>query len=368
MATTRGNARKNKLDEFYTQISDIENELKHYKNHFKDKIIFCNCDDPYESNFFKYFAMNFNYLGLKKLIATCYDSSPIAYTQLNLFGENKSVPNNNRHPYKIEINEVQDYNNDGATDLADVEYLLKNKKNLLTLLKEDGDFRSKECVELLKQADIVVTNPPFSLFREYVVQLFQFDKKFLIIGSQNAVSYKEIFPLIKDNKMWLGYNSGAHIFQVPHSLERDNTFIKDGVKYAKFGNICWFTNLDTTKRYEELTMYKQYTEEEYPTYYKFNAININKVTDIPYDYNGSMGVPITFLDKYNPNQFEILGLGAGDLGREIGIGETYTDEELKKFKSMNPAFRRGIPFYFDSNGKLNVPYARIIIRKKTNEN
>ena len=170
------NAKRNKADEFYTQLVDIEKELRHYKEHFKNKVIFCNCDDPYESNFFKYFAMNFNYLGLKKLIATCYDSSPIAYTQLNTYGDNKSIPNNNRHPYKIEITEVEDYNHDGATDLVDVEHLLRNKKNTLTLLKGDGDFRSDECVELLQQSDIVVTNPPFSLFREYVAQLVQYNR------------------------------------------------------------------------------------------------------------------------------------------------------------------------------------------------
>ena len=194
------NAKRNKADEFYTQLTDIEKELRHYKDGFKDKVVFCNCDDPYESNFFKYFAMNFNYLGLKKLIATCYDSSPIAYTQLNLFGENKSVPNNNRHPYKIEINEVQDYNKDGATDLADVEYLLKNKKNSMSLLKENGDFRSDECIELLKQSDIIVTNPPFSLFREFIEQLTTYGKDFIIMGNTNALTYKEVFKLFKEDK------------------------------------------------------------------------------------------------------------------------------------------------------------------------
>lgn len=212
-------ANKAKQDEFYTQLVDIENELKNYKPHFENKVIFCNCDDPYESNFFKHFAMNFNHLGLKKLIATCYDSSPIAYTQFNIWGESKTIPNKNRHPYKIEINEVQDYNQDGATDLADVEYLLKNKKNSMSLLKENGDFRSEECIELLKQSDIVVTNPPFSLFREYVAQLMKFNKKFLIIGNQNAITYKQIFPLLACNKIWLGMNSGAQIFKVPEILK-----------------------------------------------------------------------------------------------------------------------------------------------------
>lgn len=367
MATTRGNSRKNKNDEFYTQLNDIELELKHYKEQFKDKVVFCNCDDPYESNFFKYFAINFNHLGLKKLIATCYDNSPVAYTQMNFFGENKSFANKNHHPYKIEITKVEDCNNDGAFDLSDVDYLLKNKLNTMTVLKENGDFRSDECVELLKQSDIVVTNPPFSLFREYVEQLIEFNKKFLIIGNINAITYKEIFKLIKEERVWGGYIFNKTLeFEIPNSYQGE---VKNGKKFGKVPSITWFTNLETTKRHNELILYKKYSKDEYPNYYKYDAINIKKVSDIPYDYYGKMGVPITFLDNYNPEQFEIIGLGAGDLGREIGIGETYTEQELKKFKSMNPAFRRGIPFYFDNDGKLNVPYARIIIKRRTtNEN
>jgi len=206
-----GNAKKAKNDEFYTQISDIEGELKNYREQFKGKTVFCNCDDPYESNFFKYFALNFNVLGLKRLIATSFDASPIAYTQLSMFGDEKSVLNKNRRAYKIEISEVDDYNGDGAFDLSDVKYLLKNKQNSLALLSGNGDFRSDECVELLKEADIVCTNPPFSLFREYVAQLIKYEKKFLIIGNQNAITYKEIFPLLKDDVLWLGYKSGAHM-------------------------------------------------------------------------------------------------------------------------------------------------------------
>jgi len=361
MATTRGNSRKNKNDEFYTMLSDIENECKHYRDQFKDKIIFCNCDDPYESNFFKYFAMNFNFFELKKLIATCYNGSPIAYTQLDVCGEGNNT-NKNKHPYKIEINEVKDYNGDGATDLYDVEYLLRNEKNSMSLLKEDGDFRSEECIELLKQSDIVVTNPPFSLFREFVEQLVSYNKQFLIIGNQNAISYKEIFKLIKEEKIWGGY-----IFNKTLEFEIPSTYtgaVRNGKKYGKVPAITWFTNLETTKRYAEMPLYKRYSPEEYPTYYKYDAINVKKVSDIPYDYYGKMGVPITFLDNYNPNQFEIIGLGAGDLGREIGIGDAYTEEELKKFKKMNPAFRRGIPFYFDEKGKLIVPYIRIIIKRR----
>lgn len=315
-------ARTEKNDEFYTQLVDIEKELKHYKRYFKGKVVFCNCDDPYESNFFKYFAMNFNHLELKKLICTCYDSSPIAYEQMSLFEDMVQMRFDfaDRRAYKIEINEVIDYNGDGAVDLADVKYLLKNKKNAFSLLKGKGDFRSEECVELLKECDVVVTNPPFSLFREYVAQLFEYDKKFIIIGNQNAISYKEIFPLLKDNKMWLGYNSGAQSFQVPNEFERNNTYFEDGIKYAKFGNICWFTNLDTAKRHEEFTLYKQYSPEEYPKYDNYDAVNVDKTNDIPYDYEGVMGVPITFLDKYNPEQFEIIGLDRYTVPKEFLVG------------------------------------------------
>ena len=315
-------ARTEKNDEFYTQLVDIEKELKHYKRYFKGKVVFCNCDDPYESNFFKYFAMNFNHLELKKLICTCYDNSPIAYEQMSLFEDMIQMRFDfaDRRAYKIEINEVIDYNGDGAVDLADVKYLLKNKKNAFSLLKGKGDFRSEECVELLKECDVVVTNPPFSLFREYVAQLFEYDKKFIIIGNQNAISYKEIFPLLKDNKMWLGYNSGAQSFQVPNEFERNNTYFEDGIKYAKFGNICWFTNLDTAKRHEEFTLYKQYSPEEYPKYDNYDAVNVDKTNDIPYDYEGVMGVPITFLDKYNPEQFEIIGLDRYTVPKEFLVG------------------------------------------------
>lgn len=315
-------ARQVKNDEFYTKLADIEKELRHYKEFFYKKTIFCNCDDPFESNFFKYFAMNFNYLGLNKLICTCYATSPVAWEQLSLF-DNENVVlkvKDGKQPYKIEISEVLDYNGDGAVDLADVEYLLKNKKNTLSVLEGDGDFRSDECIELLKQADIVVTNPPFSLFREYVAQLIEYDKKFVIIGNQNSVTYKEFFPYLKNNVLWLGYNCGAQSFQVPFSFERDNTYLENGKKYAKFGNICWFTNLPTSKREEELILYKHYDEEKYLKYDNYDAINVNKITDIPIDYYGVMGVPITFLDKYNPKQFEIIGLDRYTVPKEFLVG------------------------------------------------
>lgn len=305
-------ANKAKQDEFYTQLSDIENELRHYKQHFKGKIIFCNCDDPYESNFFKYFAINFNHLGLKKLICTCYASSPVVYTQLSFFGDGDVIgeEQSDKKPYKIEITEVKDLNNDGAVDLTDIDLLLKSVDGQPTLLQGDGDFRSAECIELMKEADIVVTNPPFSLFREYVAQLIEYDKKFIIIGNQNALTYKEIFPLLKENKVWLGYKAGDMAFTVPDNYEaRETRFWIDetGRKWRSLGNICWYTNLDIDKRHEQMILYKSYNPDEYPKYDNYDAIEVSKTADIPCDYNGVMGVPITFMDKYNPEQFEIVG-------------------------------------------------------------
>ncbi len=306
-----------KQDEFYTQLSDIENELCRYWEQLHGKVILCNCDDPYESNFFKYFAMNFNFLGLKKLIATCYAGSPVQGQQLILAGVDGLTKcadddKDGKHPYKVEITEVVDANEDGAIDLFDVEYLLKNGKNVLTLLDGDGDFRSAECIELLEQADVVVTNPPFSLFREYIAQLMEYDKKFLIIGSLNAITYKECFRFIKGNRMWLGYNNGSKTYLVPNDYEQENTFVGvDGKKYATMGNTGWFTNLDTTKRQEPLTLYKKYSPSEYPHYDNYDAIEVPKTADIPNDYDGVIGVPITFLDKHDPNQFEIIGCNRG---------------------------------------------------------
>lgn len=312
--TSLRKADKAKNDEFYTQLADIELELKHYRKHFKDKVVFCNCDDPYESNFFKYFAMNFNYLGLKKLVATCYMGSPVVgeqFEQLSIFDILPSEENTpKRFPYKIEITEVVDINGDGAVDLTDVEYLLRNKNNALTLLNGDGDFRSPECIEILKQSDIVVTNPPFSLFRDFVAQLIEYDKKFIIIGNQNAITYKEIFPLIKDNKVWLGngFKGNVGFFKSPYEDVAVSSQHKDG--FIRVSGVMWFTNLDIKKRHEELELYKKYNPEEYPRYDNYNAINVDKTADIPEDYYEEMGVPITFLDKYNPDQFEIIdGIG-----------------------------------------------------------
>jgi hypothetical protein len=360
---TLDTAKKAKQDEFYTQLSDIEAELRHYKKHFKDKIVFCNCDDPYESNFFKYFAMNFNFLGLKELIATCYKESPIAGRLLPLFEVNSFDEPilENKLPHLIRIKEVKDENGDGSIDLADVEFLIKNKKNILTLLEGDGDFRSRECVSLLKEADIVVTNPPFSLFRDYVDQLIQYNKKFIIIGSKNAITYKEIFMLIQDNKIWLGngFPNGNAYFMIPEKNARD--FAKGvydpNTKLVKFRNVGWFTNLDIKKRHEKMTLYKHYNKKEYPIYDNYDAIEVSKCADIPQNYDGLMCVPITFLDKYNPDYFEILGIT--DRQNSSGLRtKKYTIHDSEKYNDLNA---RGV---IKINGELKTMYARIIIRHK----
>lgn len=339
-----------KNDEFYTLLDDISKELKHYKQYFRGKVVLCNCDDPYESNFFKYFALNFNQLGLKKLIATCYNGSPIAGDELPLLFEiEESEPK--KIAYKVEITEVQDYNNDGAVNLADVQYLIQNDKNVLSLLKGNGDFRSQECIELLKEADIVVTNPPFSLFREFVAQLIKYEKKFLIIGNQNALSYREIFLLIRQNLLWTGYNM-VKTFMQPRTTE-----------LKKFGNICWFTNMDIVKRHEEIDLYKHYTPEEYPTFENFDAINVNSTADIPCDFEGIMGVPITFLDKYSPDQFEIIGLGISNSGLECGV-QPYKPEHKKYRKEVQKRGAVDGDLYMMINGEVTVPYARILVRNK----
>lgn len=343
-------ADKAKNDEFYTQLPDIEAELKHYRKHFAGKTVLCNCDDPYESNFFKYFAMNFNFLGLKKLIATCYEGSPVMGEQLSLF---EDVPKDKTYKkaYKIEITEVKDANGDGAIDLADVEYLIKSRKNAIKLLEGNGDFRSEECIGILKEADIVVTNPPFSLFREYVAQLMEYGKKFVIIGNQNAITYKEIFPLLKENKMWLGNHCGDMSFTVPdYYEEREIRFWIDenGQKWRSMGNICWFTNLDITKRHETIDLWKKYSPEEYPKYDNYDAINVDKTSEIPEDYYGVMGVPITFLDKYNPEQFEIID----GIGRYSILDNERTKKEGKYLSMIN-----GTAKYF-----------RVVIRRRRNGN
>jgi hypothetical protein len=284
-------ANKQKNDEFYTQLSDIEKELKHYKDHFKNKVVLCNCDDPRVSNFFHYFSYNFEKLGLKKLITTCFK---------------------NRHPDRFSKHDTEnavylEYEGDkNGNKMPDTEEIG------VKCFRGDGDFRSKECIELLKQADIVVTNPPFSLFREYVSQLIAYKKKFLIMGDLNSITYKEIFKLVKNDQIWFGYdNGGTKWFQVPDNYDiktESRKKIEHGIKYFSKGNITWFTNLDTTKRHENLILYKKYNPSEYLNYDNYDVINVNRVTDIPSDYIGVMGVPITFMGKYNPEQFEVLGI------------------------------------------------------------
>lgn len=319
-------AKNTKEDEFYTQLYDIEKELKHYREHFKDKVVYCNCDDPRVSNFFHYFSYNFEKLELKKLIATCYKNQ-----ERDLFSQNDS-----EEAIYLEYDGDKNGNNIPAPEEIGI-----------INLKGDGDFRSQESIELLKQADIVVTNPPFSLFREYVNQLIEYDKKFLIIGGQNALTYKEIFTLMKENKMWLGYNFGNMEFKVPDYYEPRATRFwidEEGQKWRSLGNICWFTNLDHSKRHEDIILYKTFSKGEYPKYDYYDAVNVNRVAEIPMDYKGIMGVPITFMDKYNPNQFEILGfMNTG----EVNEGIRYKD---------SPHGRPTI------NGK--EIYFRILIRNK----
>ena len=294
-------AKREKKDEFYTQLVDIENEVKHYKPHFEGKVVYLNCDDPWESNFFKYFAMNFNHLKLKKLIATSYAGSLMAGTQLGF--EDIGVENG-RKAHKIVITEVTERDGKPGVNLGDVEWLLKNDANTVVNLEGDGDFRSDECVALLEEADIVVTNPPFSLFREYVAQLIEHDKEFLILGNQNAITYKEIFPLLKDEQMWLGVdNGGCKWFHVPEDYEiKTPTRQKwvDGKQYFSMGNVNWFTNLDNSAAKPPLTLFREYTPENYPRYDNYDAINVDRVADIPVDYDGAMGVPITYMARHAP--------------------------------------------------------------------
>ena len=336
-------AKKNKKDEFYTQLSDIERELKHYKKHFKNKVVYCNCDDPRVSNFFHYFSYNFEKLGLKKLITTCFQNQ-----NADLFSQNDS-----EKAILLEYN--GDKNGNNVPDPEEIGIIH---------LKGDGDFRSQESIELLKQADIVVTNPPFSLFREYVQQLIDFEKDFLIVGHQNAISYKEIFKHIKENKMWLGYGfkgGAAHFINkhyVDYATAGDH---QEGM--IRVSGVTWFTNLDITKRHENLILYKKYNEEEYPKYENYNAINVNKTKDIPVDYIGDMGVPITFLNKHNPEQFEIIGLGISNSGKEIGV-KGYTKEHRKYRKEVQKRGAVDGDLYMMIEDVVTVPYARIIIRNK----
>ena len=342
-------AKKAKNDEFYTQLPDIENELRYYKEHFRGKTVLCNCDDPRVSNFFHYFAYQFEALGLKRLITTCYkNQTPDLFSQ---------------HDCERAIYLVYDGDKNGNR-IPDPEEIG------IRQLQGDGDFRSPECIELLKQADIVVTNPPFSLFREYVAQLVKYDKKFLILGNKNLITKKEIFPLFAKNRIWTGVTPMSHdmLFELPLSLADD--FVangKEGSKYKKIGAkiygrapSIWYTNLDHKKRHEELILFRNYTPEAYPRYVNYDAIEVSKTEDIPCDYDGEMGVPITFMDKYNPDQFEIAGVSSS-LARSL--------PEIKAWYLAHPSqghLRTGGDafYYWASGGNLVRTYDRIVIRRR----
>lgn len=338
--STLHDAKRNKYDEFYTQLVDIENELRQYKEHFRGKTVYCNCDDPRISNFFHYFSYNFQHLGLKKLITTCYKNQ-----QRDLFSQHDS-----EKAIKLEY--------DG---FRDGERVPRAEDIGITHLQGDGDYRSKECIELLRQADIVVTNPPFSKFREYVAQLIEYNKKFIIIGNKNAITYRGIFTLIKENKLWIGYTSMSKdlLFDVPQDYaaelmetkkEGSAYKIVDGVVKGRSQSV-WFTNLEHKKRHEELILYKHYSPEEYPNYDNYDAIEVGRVAEIPADWDGFMGVPITFLDKYNPDQFEIIG---NDYDIKLG--------EISGF--ANPEWKGKLDRGYINGKRI---YARIFIRNKNPE-
>ena len=387
------NAKRAKNDEFYTQFSDIQKEVESYleydQNAFKGKVIYSNCDDPFESNFFRYFVLNFNRLGLKRLISTSYKPSPVANTQLGLFGDDKTLTKSKGRPKitanKFIINEVGDIAGDGSFTLEDIAKQLRaNKNNEWTPLDGDGDFRSDECVELLKQSDIVVTNPPFSLFRVYIKQLFDHSKKILIIGNMNAITYKEVFPLIKKNKLWVGatnFNTGMY-FQVPNDFEYADTYKfereQNGVKVNRVPGVCWFTNLDHGRRHQPTEFMsaadnfkynkKMRGKASYNFYENYDAIDVPFAEAIPSDYDGVMGVPISFMNKYNPDQFEIIGTNDNGLvddeyKKTAGLTKKFVEDYYKA--GGTGAYKEGNPtagFYEDGIAKM--AYKRIFIKHK----
>ena len=370
---------KAKNDEFYTLLTDIEKEMRHYRKHFKGKTVLCNCDDPFESNFFKYFVLNFNRLGLKKLIATCYATSPIANQQLSLFDVVGGDEEQSNKPYKAVVTKVYDVTGDGGVDMFDVAELFKTHENELVELEGNGDFRSEECLALLDEADIVVTNPPFSLFREYVATLMEHEKKFIIIGNSNAITYKEVFPLIMQDRLWLGVTrsgTGSMWFRIMDDFPvKSGQKVENGVRYQTIGNSAWFTNLDVKKRHEELILVKRYSPEEYPRYDNYDAIEVSKIVDIPLDYAGVMGVPITFLGKYNPDQFEIVGITKTWFGGAVKTYEMQTQVSKNGTTSTvsklndGPALKVSVPpkdkTYYVVDGEYFIQmYARVLIRNK----
>lgn len=355
-------AKQQKNDEFYTRYEDIQAELNHYEKHFEGKTVLCNCDDPFESNFCKFFLRNFNYLKLKRLICTSYAGSVVVGTKSD-FKDANGEPLQNGHGYVMDITSVPMANGRGVSD--DDIYSLLHSPGIIKPLKGDGDFRSDECIEYLKAADIICTNPPFSLFREYVALLMQHEKKFVIIGNKNAITYKEFFPLLKDNKVWIGYFSPTE-FDTPNG------------KTKKVNGLCrWFTNLDIKKRHENLILYKQYNPEDYPKYDNYNAINVDKVELIPCDYDSVMGVPITFMDKYNPEQFEIIGISKSPIGnhlrtkiydKQIQYNKDGSHSKVTKLNDGASIKSNTIPDkrpFYEIKGQYYIAvYPRILIKKK----
>jgi len=387
------NAKRAKNDEFYTQYGDIQKEIEAYLEFdpdvFRDKVVYCNCDDPFESNFFRYFVLNFSKLGLKRLITTSYKPSPIANTQLSLFGDDKTLPKSKGRPKinanKFIINEVHDIDGDGEFNLKDVALQLKkNKHNEWAPLEGDGDFRSDESINLLKQSDIVVTNPPFSLFREYIKQLVDYDKKFLIIGNLNAITYKEVFPLLKENKVWLGnnykINAGAMYFEIPENIVnleqvREIKINESGKKIyvTRVQGVRWFTNLDHGRRHQPIPLMtsaevsKFVTKKPFEKYDNYDAIEVSLVKNIPSDYKGIMGVPVSILDKYSPEQFTIVGMCENENLYKLKT-KVYTSTECKqayfdKFgkKGTYDLNASGVVI---RNGLLEKVYQRVLIKHK----
>jgi len=356
-------SKKAKNDEFYTQFLDIEVEVERYREQLKGKVIFCNCDDPYESNFFLFFALNFRNYGLRKLISTCYSGSKIVGTQLSFVDDcDELITNSKAYLYILE-NEIEDLDGDGVVTYRDVEiYLKKHKPKILKGDEEylAGDFRSKACIKLLEESDICCTNPPFSLFREFIFQLEAHQKKFLIIGNDNAITFKEVFPLVRDNKIWLGYNKPRpKKFRIVKDSDAKNIIEEDGVKYATMGNCGWFTNLDTVKRHESFLRGVEtlYSPEKHPKYDNYDAINVDKLGDIPKDYFGVIGVPISFLEVYNPDEFELLGITDRDNNSGVRT-KIYKREDSSNYSDLN---RRGA---IQKKGILTSTYARLLIKRR----
>ena len=347
-------ARAAKEDEFYTQLADIERELANYRDHFAGKVVYCNCDDPRVSGFVHYFSYNFERLKLKKLIATCYKNQ-----NMDLFSQHDSER-------AVKLVYTGDKNGSGVPDPSEFD---------VELLEGDGDFRSNESIELLKQADIVVTNPPFSLYREFIAQLMEHHKKFILLGPQNAITTKEVFPLVMSGRMWLGTKSGAMKFRVPNEKEKDGLIVdEDGNKWQNFGNICWYTNLDYPKRHEDLILYKTYNPTDYPKYDNYDAVEVSEVSEIPVDHDGVMGVPITFLNRHNPDQFEIVGIAKTWFG---AASKTYPKQtqvdrngrrdvtKLNDAPALKVNTKPKTGTYYIVNGEFFVAtYVRILIKKK----